>query len=421
MNAYFSQFMDSLLYFELYYPLFMAYLWIIGSIYYYFHWERKGGIDLTSPPTLPEYPGISFIIPCFNEGDNINETVHYLQQQNYPEFEIIVVNDGSSDNTATVLAHLSQQIPALRIVNFKNNQGKAMALRMGALVARHEFLFCIDGDALIDKNAGTWMMRHFIDGPRVGAVTGNPRIRTRSTLLGKIQVGEFSSIVGGIKRAQRIYGRIFTVSGVVTAFRKTALHKTGYWSLDMVTEDIDISWKLQLDHWDVRFEANALCWILTPETLTGLWRQRVRWAQGGAEVLLKYASNLASWRKRRMWLIYLEFLISVIWSYSMIATMALWFIGQFFELPVPLQIPKLASGWNGVILGVTCMIQFAISMAIDSRFEKGLGKIYYWMIWYPVVYWILNIFTTVTALPKALFKKKGTRAVWTSPDRGLRP
>src|SRR5690606_6379333 len=130
-----------------------------------------------------------------------------------------------------------------------------------------------------------------------------PRIRNRSTLLGKLQVGEFSSIIGLIKRAQRTYGRIFTVSGVVVCFRKTALHDVGYWSPDMLTEDIDVSWKLQLHHWDVRFEPHALCWILTPETLTGLWKQRVRWAMGGIQVVMKHfrIQHIFSWKSRRMW------------------------------------------------------------------------------------------------------------------------
>ena len=101
----------------------------------------------------------------------------------------------------------------------------------------------------------------FVDNPNVGAVTGNPRIRNRSTLLGRIQVGEFSAIVGMIKRAQRSYGQVFTVSGVIAAFRKSALHDVGYWSNDMVTEDIDISWKLQLAGWSIYFEPNALCWV----------------------------------------------------------------------------------------------------------------------------------------------------------------
>jgi biofilm PGA synthesis N-glycosyltransferase PgaC len=110
---------------------------------------------------------------------------------------------------------------------------------------------------LLDPYATHWLVSHLIDSSRVGAVTGNPRIRNRSTLLGKLQVGEFSSIIGLIKRAQRVYGRIFTVSGVIAAFRKSALHDVGYWNTDMVTEDIDISWRLQMRHWEIRYEPNA--------------------------------------------------------------------------------------------------------------------------------------------------------------------
>jgi biofilm PGA synthesis N-glycosyltransferase PgaC len=263
-------------------------------------------------------------------------------------------------------------------------------------------------------------MQHFLSGPRVAAVTGNPRIRTRSTLLGKIQVGEFSAIIGLIKRAQRVYGRVFTVSGVVAGFRKSALHRVGYWSNDMVTDDIDISWKLQLDHWDIRFEPNALCWILMPETLRGLWRQRLRWAQGGAEVLLRYSKRLGLWRSRRMWGVYVEYLTSVFWSYTMILILTLWSLGWFIDLPEQVSIPTLIPSWGGVILGMTCLLQFAVSLIIDTRYEKGITKTYYWMIWYPLIYWLINVLTTAFGLIKAVKKKRNTRAVWVSPDRGLR-
>ncbi|MDO9239498.1 MAG: poly-beta-1,6-N-acetyl-D-glucosamine synthase, partial [Methylicorpusculum sp.] len=300
------------------------------------------------------------------------------------------------------------------------NQGKAVALNTGALFSKHEFLICIDGDALLAPEATAWMMRHFLNGPRVAAVTGNPRIRTRSTLLGKIQVGEFSAIIGLIKRAQRIYGRLFTVSGVVAGFRKSALQRVGYWSNDMLTEDIDISWKLQLDHWDIRYEPNALCWILMPETYRGLWRQRLRWAQGGSEVLLRYFRKLGLWKSRRMWPVYLEYFISVFWSYTMMLTFVLWVLGYFVNLPEDLIIPSMLPNWGGVLLGMTCLLQFAISLAIDSRYEKGIARVYYWMIWYPLAYWIIAVFTTFVGLIKALFKKRNTRAIWTSPDRGIR-
>ncbi len=106
----------------------------------------------------------------------------------------------------------------MRVIHLAHNQGKAIALRMGAAAARSEYLVCIDGDALLDKNAVPYLVAPLIANPRTGAVTGNPRIRTRSTLIGRVQVGEFSSIIGLIKRTQRVYGQVFTVSGVVAAF-----------------------------------------------------------------------------------------------------------------------------------------------------------------------------------------------------------
>jgi len=98
----------------------------------------------------------------------------------------------------------------------------------------------------------------------------------------------------------------------------------------------------------------------------------------------------------------------------------LWSLDWFVELPEALVIPTLIPSWGGVLLGITCLVQFAVSLIIDSRYEKNLGKTYYWMIWYPLVYWIINVLTAVFGLIKAILKKRNTRAVWVSPDRGIR-
>ena len=285
-----------LLQFVFLYPLFMSFLWMAGGIYFYFHWERHG-TRAAGPPRIDNPPMVSLLIPCFDETGNLAETIGAAVRQSYANFEVIAINDGSDDATGAMLEQLVLVHPRLRVIHFLKNQGKAMALRMGALVARGEILLCIDGDAMLDPDATAYMVRLLIDSPRVGAVTGNPRIRTRSSLLGKVQVGEFSSIIGLIKRAQRIYGTVNTVSGVIVAYRRSALHQCGYWSLDMVTEDIDASWSLQAAHWSIQYEPDALCWILMPETFKGLWRQRLRWAQGGAEVYLKQISQMFSWAR----------------------------------------------------------------------------------------------------------------------------
>lgn len=402
--------------FALIYPLFMAYLWMLGGVYYYFHWEGGGKLKVDKPPELDSYPGVSVIVPAHNESYAIVETIESLMMQNYPDFEIIVVNDGSSDNTAEIVDEYAER-GEIRVIHLATNQGKAAAMRVATLASRHEILVCIDGDAVLDANALVWLARHF-ESPRVGAVTGNPRIRTRSTLLGKLQVGEFSSIVGLIKRAQRIYGRVFTVSGVVAAFRKTALYRVGFWDLNKLTDDIDISWRLQMDHWSVRFESNALCWILMPETLRGLWRQRLRWAQGGVEVTLQHTRGLLQWRRRHMWPVLGEFVLSIVWSYTMLILGVSLIVAQIIDVPALPDLREWLPSWGGALIGVTCLIQFAVSLVIDSHYEKGLSKFYFWIIWYPIAYWFINVTTSIVALPRALFRRRGRRAIWVSPDRG---
>ncbi|WP_093139882.1 poly-beta-1,6-N-acetyl-D-glucosamine synthase [Pseudoxanthomonas sp. GM95] len=405
--------------FAFFYPIIMAFFWMVGGTYYYLRRER-GHRRPEDPPPLRETPFVSVLVPCYNEAERIAETIAAIAGQEYPDFEIIAINDGSTDKTAEVLDDLVELHPQLRVVHLEGNHGKANALRVGALASRSEYLVCVDADALLDPHATRWMVGHLMDGPRVGGVTGNPRVRNRTTLLARMQVGEFSAIVGLIKRAQRTYGRLFTVSGVICAFRKTALHRVGFWSDHMVTEDIDISWRLQLDAWDIRYEPNALCWILMPETLGGLWSQRLRWAKGGVEVLLNHGKSVLSWRKRRMWGVLAEYALSLTWAYVMLAIFVLWVLGNFIALPPSLYVDTILPRWHGLVLAVVCMMQFATSLLIERRYERGLSRHFYWVIWYPLAFWVIGMLTAVIAVPRTLAARRGQRARWTSPDRGVR-
>lgn len=404
-----------------FYPLVMACVWMIGAIIFYLRHER-GKPDVFGPlPPLARFPSVAIVIPCHNEADHVRDTIAYAARQSYPDFEIIAVNDASRDDTLAILTELAQRVPRMRVVNLATNQGKAMGLRTAAMLTEAEIILGIDGDALLPPEATHWLVRHFVDDPAVAAVTGNPRVRNRTTLIGRIQVGEFSAIIGMIKRAQQAYGRIFTVSGVIAAFRRSALHHVGYWSTDMVTEDIDISWKLQLAGWRVGFEPNALCWVLMPESVRGLWRQRARWAQGGAEVMLRYAPRILRWRARALWPLWGEYWLSVIWSHLL----ALALLAGLVHLVEPDRFGwqvDVVPQWFGVLLSLTCLVQFAVSLGIDSRYEAragGLGRYYFWIIWYPIAYWAIGVSTNLVGVWRALARRRGQPAVWGASDRGL--
>ncbi len=398
--------------FLFYYPLAISIIWVIGALYFFLRHER----GFHEPPVLTGFMPVSVIIPARNEEAAIANTITGVLQSAYPWLEVIVVDDCSTDRTGAIVQEIANVDPRVRVLFLEKNMGKPYALRCGVLASNSDILVTIDADAYLDPLAISWMVGHFAR-PRVGAVTGNPRVRNRTSLLAKIQVGEYSSIIGMIKRTQRILGKVLTVSGVIVAFRRQALFDVELWDTDMITDDINITWKLEKRFWDVCYESNALCWILVPETLKGLWRQRVRWARGGVEVIRRHRDIWKSWKQRRLWPIYLEYVISVFWSYTFVIFSIIWSINLVY--------PTVAAGssfildWKGSFLVLMCLIQFGVGLVIDSRYEKGVARYLFWMIWYPFIYWLLIALTTVWATPKALFCKMGKPAVWTSPDRGL--
>ncbi|MEH7335712.1 poly-beta-1,6-N-acetyl-D-glucosamine synthase [Neobacillus drentensis] len=398
--------------FVFWYPLMMSLVWIAGTHLFFNYREQEDIIDFDQI----EWPLISILVPCYNEEETVEETIHYLSLINYPKKEIIAVNDGSTDHTFTILRRLVDRYSDLKVIDCKENRGKANALHIACHASNGEFLVCVDSDAILDPYAAHYLIYHFLHkGERLGAVTGNPRIRNRDTLISRLQIVEYASIIGAIKRTQRIIGKIMTVSGVVVAFRKRALVDVGLWDRDMITEDISISWKLQQRFWDIRYEPRALCWMLVPETIRGIWKQRIRWAQGGQEVMMKYWRILLDWRQRRIWPVYLEQWVSLIWSFSWVFVTLYYFfsVSTIQQLFIWLTFSSFA-------LVFMSLIQLWASIRVDSKYDN-ITKYYLWAAWYPVIYWILNAFIVMFALPKAIKSRmKGGYATWVSPDRGNR-
>ena len=160
------------------YPFVMAWYWMTGGILHRivrgWHEPRPG-----EPPPLASYPPVSILVPCHNEGPHVREVFAALDAVDYPDFEMIGINDGSRDETGAILDELAGKYERMRVVHLATNRGKALALNAGATAARHEILVAIDGDSLLDRDAVTWFVRRFLSDGTLGALTGNPRIRNR--------------------------------------------------------------------------------------------------------------------------------------------------------------------------------------------------------------------------------------------------
>ncbi len=397
--------------FVFWYPALMSVLWIAGGIIFYFCNERKKALPLY------ETPFVSILVPCYNEEDTIENTVKELSALEYPEYEIIVINDGSSDRTSEIVRSIAGKYPHMRFIDLKENCGKANALYLGLIAAKGEILVGVDSDSYIMPDALNYMVPHFTNpynGERVGAVTGNPRVRNRSSLLAKIQLCEYASIISLIKRTQRVWGKVMTVSGVVVAFRKRALMDAELWDRDMITEDIGVTWKLEKKFWDVRYEPRALCMMLVPETVKGLAKQRKRWASGGMEILRRHFNIFKTWKERRLIPVYMEQICSILWSLCWLFMLIIILYHLIIDHTY-IQLPYL---WKSLFLSSVCLVQFLVAMVLDKKYDPKLLRHSIVAIWYPFVYWYINALIVIKALP-TLFKKNTRLATWHSPDRGI--
>lgn len=391
------------------FPIFSSALWVFASVLFFVRRERKGCVV-----TADDYkPAVTILIAAFNEQDHIEQTVEGCLTIDYENYEIVIVDDGSTDETPQ---KLKPYVDAgkIRVVRKRLNEGKAMALNDFIPYAEGEIILTIDADAIPDPQILQRLVPHF-KSPRVGAVTGNPRVANRRSFLGKIQAIEFASIVSLQRRGARTWGKLLTMSGVVGAFHKMALLDVGMYSPDMATEDIDLTWKLQLRNWDIRYEPRAIVWMRVPVSFRGLWHQRRRWSKGLAQVMRRHGKTALTWRARRLWPVVAESYLSILWAFLFVVLTALWTVSYAAGFP-PVGASPIPNYW-GMLIGTMCLAQLLVGVLLDRRYDKSLPWYYVLAVLYPIVYWIMMAVVTVTSTPAGFWRQKRKRPVRWTPVR----
>lgn len=372
------------------YPLITSIIWITTSQFFRLRWE--GGSNAIDRSHVPR---VSVLIPAYNEEAVIANALRAACAMDYPDFEVVVVNDGSRDATLERLQPFLAR-GDIRLVNKSLNEGKALAMNDAIPCLTGEIVLILDADAEPEPDLLWRIVPHFA-AARVGAVTGNPRVKNSDTFLSRLQLIEFTSIVSLLRRSQRIWGRIETVSGVVSAFRRSALVDAGGFSPEMATEDIELTWKLQKRFWDVRYEPRAIIWMTVPTSLKGLWRQRLRWARGLMQVLRKHREVITTWKLRRMWPIFIESSLSALWALCFVSLSVIWLLSYAAGV-TPVGAHPIPNLW-GMAIATLCLLQLLVGVLTDRPYDRGTLRFFPYAVFYPLVYWMLLSLCTVAALP----------------------
>ena len=236
------------------------------------------------PPSEDFQPPVSIVVPAYNEATGIEQAVRSLATSDYPEFEVVVVDDGSTDGTGELVDGLG--LPRVRLIR-EANRGKGAALNTGLAAARHELIVAVDADTVFEPKSLGALVRPFGD-PGVGAVAGNTKVGNRNRLLGLWQHIDYVTGFNLDRRLYDVLGCIPTVPGAIGAFRRSALREVGGFSSDTLAEDTDVTIALGRRGWKVVYAEDALAFTETPGSWSGLWRQRYRWSFGTMQSVWKH-------------------------------------------------------------------------------------------------------------------------------------
>ena len=272
------------------YLLFVAAIWlgigrlvflVVASLY-----RRRQHAAEFDPPPEAETMHVSVVIPAYNEENVIVRTVHGILDGAYRNLDVIVVDDGSRDNTYGVLTSEFGADPRVTLIKTPNG-GKANALNLGLSHAKGEVVVALDADTQFNRDTIQRLVRWFAD-PSVGAVAGNAKVGNRINMITRWQALEYIVAQNLERRALAALGTLTVVPGAVGAWRKSVLAELGGFHTDTLAEDQDLTIAVQRAGYRVLFDSTAIAWTEAPTTVRGLAKQRFRWAYGTLQCLWKY-------------------------------------------------------------------------------------------------------------------------------------
>ncbi|MDR9855022.1 glycosyltransferase [Paenibacillus sp. VCA1] len=262
---------------------------ISGYLYYIGNESRE------VPPLPEEVPFVTLMVPAHNEGKVITQTVEALLALDYPHdrYEIIVINDNSSDNSGELLAklqdkHQERHLIVINTDNIIGGKGKSNALNIGFQQSRGEFIAIYDADNTPEKTALRYLVGEITHDPTLGAVIGKFRTRNRfASLLTRFINIETLSFQWMAQAGRWKLFKLCTIPGTNFIMRREIIEAIGGWDVKAIAEDTEISFRIYMMGYRIKFQPKSVTWEQEPQTLKVWFKQRTRWAKGNIYVIVK--------------------------------------------------------------------------------------------------------------------------------------
>lgn len=362
-------------YFVFLYPLVAAIIWTITGLIHYYRKEEIAEFE--------EQIEFTILVPIYNEESNIREHLEHNLKLDYDKFKIIAIDDKSTDNSVAEIKQISDS--KLEFYQNPENYGKAKTLNIMVDEITTDYFLVIDSDTKLEpdslKKINNRIHQDIEDENQdeIAAYTGNITVHTdEKNKVFRMQKIEYRAFIDMIKRSQfTLFKSIMTLSGACSIYNTKAFREVGKFSEVNATEDINISWRLNLAGYRLVYIDDLYASVTTPENVFDLVQQRKRWTNGLLQTMIKYKSDLIKPQNLDLKLYTLEIFISSLWALSFMFV-NLYYIMILFTnyyedlLMVRMLFPTLIILFFSTILAIT---SYAISDN-DRETKRELVKYY---------------------------------------------
>ena len=352
-------------------PIFVKYLiQLLSAPLYHFQEKRR-----QAKSSLSRTPRVSVLVPAWNEEVGILKTMQSVLDTEYTNLELIVINDGSTDQTHELITQFKEMY-SLNNASQKNdvdikylnlsNGGKANALNCGLKEVTGEFVITVDADSVMDPKAIVNLLQHFEEDAKVGAVAGNVIIGNRKKTIALLQQLEY--LYGFFfKRADSMFNAVYIIGGAAAAYRKSTLDAVGGFNEHIITEDIEMSTRILSKGYKTRYAANAVIYTEGPSEWKGLCQQRLRWKYGRILTFIKHRKLFFNLKLGKPYLTLLILPIAVYAELSLLLEIFILAIFYSYTFYTNDYLPLAC-----VIVFMTTLVCFQIAFDSKARFHKNI-------------------------------------------------
>lgn len=413
---------------------YLFYILVFFSVYaqvfflFTFLENRKKIIVRKEKIKLARYPRVTIIVPAWNEEKTIYKTIKSLLSLNYPKdkLDIFLVDDGSTDGTFDIMKKFASNTntkktnyPAIRIFK-KENGGKHTALNLGLNHTNTEYVGCFDADSMADSEALVRIMSYFEKDPETMAVVPSILARNSGNFIQKAQQEDYNMSVF-LKKILSTIGAIHVTPGPLTIFRKKVFDDLGPYRHAHNTEDMEIAYRMQQNHYKIEHCNDAYVYTNTPSSVRTLYKQRLRWIYGFINNTIDYRNLLFKKKYGNFSFFTVPAGILSVLAGSVLFGRLVYAVGRFvahkisvinitgipsFSAKVPYIDLFFINARSSFIISITLFVMIIISVLLGRRMIKGTWNFSFNIFSFFVLFSIVGPFWLLKAVFNTIISKK---------------